>query len=592
MSFERAIDRTLERWVRARSGSDLLARAASAASRDEGLGHVCSALGEDGFAAANIAELRAHTWVGEGERFTPFVLDVEANFYTWRNWRHETRVAQALLARALRRALPPVEIAADVGELFTGTDAAATSWQRAAVAAAPGSRIFVLTGGPGTGKTTTALRMLLMLLRHASACGLPGNPAIALAAPTGKAAQRLGEAIASGKQRLREQLAADAVFASLLDQVADTPAQTLHRLLAFQPHDNTFARGAASPLTADIVVVDEVSMIDIAMMRQLLDALRPDAMLILLGDPGQLYAIEAGSVLGDIVASVDENAFPDGVAERLAPILGTAAATSAAPLAGQIVTLTHVWRAGSGLQTALDALRSGDAAWLDALLSGGGDSSLRPHDCTDAAALRARVESWVDAHDSFADLMRAGSAPDEALKRLRDAQILCALRNSAFGASGINTLVTRTLAQRFGFDAGDVWFHGRPIIVTRNDYTRDLYNGDVGIALRGTQGPRVWFDTGTGLRSFSPRTLPAHETAWAITIHRSQGSEYRDVAVVLPPDPDSRILSRELLYTAVSRATHSAEIWTSAAALRAAAERVVQRRGGLRTRLTQSNPGH
>jgi exodeoxyribonuclease V alpha subunit len=176
------------------------------------------------------------------------------------------------------------------------------------------------------------------------------------------------------------------------------------------------------------------------------------------------------------------------------------------------------------------------------------------------------------------------------LQCLRETQILCALRDGAFGAQGINAAITRALAQRHGFDAGDQWFHGRPIIVTRNDYTRNLYNGDVGIALQEGDDLRVWFAADNDLRSFSPHTLPAHETAWAITIHRSQGSEYGSVAVVLPPDADSRILSRELLYTAVSRATHRVEIWTSAAALRAAAQRVVRRRGGLRARLACSDP--
>jgi len=587
VNAERAIDHTLAHWVRARSGSDVLARAAAAASRDEGLGHVCAALRDEGFSDADLAGLRAHAWVNDGGQFTPFVLDAQANFYAWRNWRHETGVAHAVRARAQARTSPLLQnvLAADIGELFDGSDAAATRWQRVAVAAAPGSRIFVLTGGPGTGKTTTALRMLAMLLRHAPACGLPEKPAIALAAPTGKAAQRLAAAIASGTRDLREQLAPGSAFASLLDQIADVQAQTLHRLLGFRPHDNTFARGPGSPLTADIVVVDEVSMIDIAMMRQLLDALRPDAMLILLGDPGQLYAIEAGSVLGDIVASVGENAFPQSLAKSMALVLTVPLAESDAPLAGQIVTLTHVWRAGSKLQTALDALRRGNAVWLDAFLADGGDDSLCLRACADAAALRARVETWIEEHDVFADLMHPRIAPEVALQRLREIQILCALRDSAFGASGINALIARTLAQRCGFNADDTWFHGRPVIVTRNDYTRDLYNGDVGIALQGAEGLRVWFDTGSSLRSFSPRTLPTHETAWAITIHRSQGSEYRDVAVALPPDADSRILSRELLYTAVSRATRSAEIWTSAAALRAAADRQVRRRGGLRSRL-------
>jgi len=579
MSAERAVDRALERWVRARSDSDLLARAAFAASRDEGTGHVCTALCEEGFDAAALAALRAHAWVGDGEHFTPFVLGAEGNFYTWRNWRHETRLARALLARAQARTAPlgAAELAADVAELFAGSDAQATHWQRAAVAAVPGARVFVLTGGPGTGKTTTVLRMLLMLLRHARRCGLPAAARVALAAPTGKAAQRLDEAIAAGKQHLLEQLAADSAFRPLLDSVPDTQAQTLHRLLDFRPHDNTFARDAARPIDADIVVVDEVSMIDIAMMRRLLEALRPETVLILVGDPGQLYAIEAGSVLGDIAASVEENALPETIATTRLP---------AAPLAGHIVTLTHVWRAGRELQRGLDALRRGDAEFIR-----DGDTALRLRVCADATALRTRLGAWLDAHTGFAELLQPGIAPARALACLRRAQVLCALREGAFGVEGINTLIERLLAERSGGPGDGDWYHGRPVIVTRNDYARDLFNGDVGVALRGDNGLRVWFGGGTALRSFSPHTLPMHETAWAITIHRSQGSEYRDVAVVLPPDAESRILSRELLYTAVSRATHAAEIWTSPEAVQAAAERHVRRRGGLHKRLTVNNPG-
>jgi len=583
VTLERAIDLTLQRWVRKRADSDGLARAAAAASRDEGAGHVCSALIEEEFSDADIAALGVHPWVGDGSRFTPFVLDANANFYTWRNWRHETRVADGLLARARSRTMPlaAAQLALDVEELFAGSDVQATHWQRAAVGAAPGARVFVLTGGPGTGKTTTVLRMLLMLLRHAQGCGLPATPRIALAAPTGKAAQRLGEAIAAGKQRLRAQLASDSAFLPLLEIVPDAQAQTLHRLLGFRPHDNSFARNASRPLDADVVVVDEVSMIDIAMMRRLLDALRDDAVLILLGDPGQLYAIEAGSVLGDIAASVPENALPGPLADTL----GIHAQQSTAPLAGQVITLTHVWRAGGDLRHGLDALRRGEANSI------GDSDALRLRECADVAALRARVAAWLDAHACYEKLVHPALAPEAAPGLLQQAQVLCALREGPFGVAGINSLVTTALAERGCFDAAAEWFHGRPVIITRNDYTRELFNGDIGIALDDGNGLRVWFGNGAGLRSFSPRTLPAHETAWAITIHRSQGSEYRDVAVVLPPDAESRILSRELLYTAVSRATTSAEIWTSAATLHAAAERQVRRRGGLRERLTANNPG-
>ncbi len=592
----RAIDQALSRWVRLRSGSALVARAAYAVSVAEGQGDACAALDEDAsFSSEDVDALRAHTWVRDGSVFSPFVLDGHAHLYTWRSWSHEARLAESVLALAARRTLPvaATELGADLQALFGGEDAAATYWQRVAVAAAPGSPLFVVTGGPGTGKTTTAVRLLLMLLRHAHACGLPEQPVIALAAPTGKAAQRLDQAVASGKQRLRDQLAPGSPFHSLLDHIPHAHAATLHRLLGYRPTHNTYARGVGDPLAADIVLVDEASMVDLAMMRQLVDAMPQRAVLILLGDPGQLAAVEAGAVLSDIVASAGCNALPAPLVQRLADMLQPApeAAAITVPLAGSVITLTHGWRAGDDLQHGIAALRLGDTAWLEEFIGSGVDGRLRLQPCADSLALRARVEAWVDGHaDMYAKLLAPDIAPADALRLLRDAQILCALREGAFGTHALNAHVARRLCIQSGLDAEQAWYHGRPILVTRNDYSRDLFNGDIGIVLHGQDGPRVWFevrgrDGSNGLRSFSPRALPAHATAFAITIHRSQGSEYANVAVVLPPDPEHRILSRELVYTAVSRATRCASIWTTADTLRAAVLRPLRRRGGLRARL-------
>ncbi|HST27799.1 MAG TPA: exodeoxyribonuclease V subunit alpha, partial [Rudaea sp.] len=498
---ERDFDVALARWVRQRSGSDLLARAAGAVSNAEAQGHVrCDLAADAGFSATEIDALRAHAWIGDGDAFTPFVCVDAANLYTWRNWRNETRLAQALRTRAAARSLPldAATLAADVDTLFAGMDADATRWQRAAVAAVPGARVFVLTGGPGTGKTTTVLRMLLMLLKHAQACGLPVHPTIALAAPTGKAARRLTESVARESGRLESALAGDSVFASLLSRVASAQAQTLHRLLGFNGRSGEFAFDADAPLPADIMVADEASMIDLAMMRRLFDALRPDAVLILLGDPAQLYAVEAGSVLGDIAGSVAENALPAALAARLSGALGTAPtkAVSDAPLAGQVITLEHSFRAGKGLQAALDALRRGDADWVESLLAANGGDLVWQR-CDGEAQLRANLSAWIAAHeDTFATLMRTGIEPAEGLRVLRQTQILCALRDGSFGAQGVNAAMTRQFAKRFGFDASSDWHHGRAVIVTRNDSARGLYNGDVGIALDGADGLRVWFDAG------------------------------------------------------------------------------------------------
>jgi exodeoxyribonuclease V alpha subunit len=596
---ERAIDQTLAQWVLKRTGSALLASAVRAASSAEGHGHSCAWLTDPhtdaGFDSDALSALRQQAWVGDGSRFTPFVLDAQNRFYLWRNWQHEAKLAAAILLRCQQRSLPipPDTLADDMDALFAGMPTGIIDWQRAAVAAVPGARFFVLTGGPGTGKTTTVVRMLLMLLRHAHACGLPEQPSIALAAPTGKAAQRLVQAIAKGKTELQTALPNEA-FRELLPLIPHADARTLHRLLGYRPMDSTFSRGPHNLLAEDIVVVDEASMVDLAMMRQLLEALRPDALLILLGDPGQLASIDAGSVLADIVASTPSNQLPPALADLLAPLLQHAPGTTTddAALGGQVLTLTHSWRAGSGLQRGIEALRdTPDPAWLDALLSARADGDLHLRHCPNPSVLRACVDGWIDRHAALLQTLLTSSIDaGTALQNLHQLQILCALRDGPFGAQGLNELIARRLAARFGIDSSHAWYHGRPVIITRNDYARGLFNGDVGIALQGTEGLRVWFelsdrDGNAGLRSFSPRALPAHESAWAITIHRSQGSEYRDVAVVLPPDEDNRVLTRELVYTAISRARSHVEIWSIDASLRAALDRPIRRQGGLRERL-------
>jgi len=622
---ERAIDQALAQWVLKRTGSPLLASAVRAASAAEGQGHSHAQLTDPytdvGFDAEALTTLRQHDWVGNGQRFTPFVLDAQNHFYLWRNWQHESTLANAILRRCGNRSYPISAdvLADDLTALFGGLPSASTDWQRAAVAAVPGTRFFVLTGGPGTGKTTTVVRMLLMLLHHASACGLPRQPSIALAAPTGKAAQRLVQAIAKGKAELQATLDCGGNFSAessgtqqtpppksllqnlqdLLPQIPHADARTLHRLLGYRPTDNSFSRGPDNPLAEDIIVVDEASMVDLAMMRQLLESLRPDAVLILLGDPGQLASVDAGSVLADIVASTPPNQLPLAMANMLAPLLHnvpdlTTQGTN--PLAGQVLTLTHSWRAGSGLQRGIEALRdTPNPTWLDQLLAKRADGDLHLRRCADTNDLRVCVDAWLERHiELLPSLLAPAIDADVALQRLRQLQILCALRDGPFGAQGINTLIARRLAARFAIDTGHAWYHGRPVIITHNDYARGLFNGDVGIALEGAEGLRVWFEVSdregqAGLRSFSPRALPAHESAWAITIHRSQGSEYHDVAVVLPPDEDSRVLTRELVYTAISRARSHAEIWTTDASLRAALGRPIQRQGGLRDRL-QADP--
>jgi len=582
----RPLDRALLRWTLAHGGSPLVARLAAWASFADGEGDTALPLagpqaGRHGAPVLSFDELdtaRADPMVSDGSAPAPFVLDAHGRFYLWRNHADEAAVAQQLRARRAAASQANVH-ETTVDELFGGVRSEAVARQRQAVTQVGGRRLFVLTGGPGTGKTTTVLRMLLML-QHLE----PGKaPTIQAGAPTGKAAQRLVQSLRQGKQALQASL--PETWQPLLERIPDSEALTLHRTLAYDPRRNRFARDAEHPLPADIVVVDEASMIDLALLRALLEAVRPDATLVLVGDADQLTSVAAGSVLMDVVAVME--------AER----------------ASDIVRLEHSFRAGQQLVPVNRAVRSGDATVLrDAVAHAGEHARWIPVE--DTARLRRELVHWTEALAQLpirpglparhADLEEAGSERGtlalRALHALARRQLLCALREDGFGALALNQWIEQRLKQAWGVPEDRAWYAGRAVLITRNDYATRLYNGDVGLCLADAGGTlRVWFETTTAdgrptARSFAPGTLPAHEGAFAITIHKSQGSEYDEVAVLLPPDPDSRILSRQLLYTGLSRARKAALLWSSEAALDAALARPVRRAGGLADRLAGARP--
>lgn len=574
----RPLDRAVYRWVVAHRGSALLAQAAAWASFADGQGDSALPLcgGRQGMAAlapSDIERLRAEPLVAaEGEPLPlPFVLDPAGRFYLHRNHANECRVAALVAARRTGGAAP--EIAeADLDALFHGDRGEAVQPQREAVRRVVGRRLFVLTGAPGSGKTTTVLRMLAMLQRH-SATPL----SVAVAAPTGKAAQRLVEALGRSRQRLLDAsgptLPPD--WRSIVESLPENEALTLHRLLGFDPQRNAFRRHAKHPLAADVVVVDEASMVDLAMLRALLEAVRPDATLVLVGDAEQLTSVATGSVLMDLVA----------VLERTG--------------AGELVRLRHSFRAEQALVRINEAVQGGDGTRLDAALA---EAASRAHRrrIEDAAQLAVQLRVWSERIAALEPLRPVLSGPEgdpgrapvlDALDALSSLQLLCALREDAFGAVAANRAIERHLRRAWNQADGAEWYPGRAVIVTRNDYAARLFNGDVGLCLADGAGRlQVWFETvdetgGRGVRAFAPGALPPHEPAFAITVHKSQGSEYAHVAVLLPPDGESRILSRQLLYTGVSRARESVELWCGDAALEAALARPVERSGGLAERL-------
>ena len=595
----RALDRAVARWVVIHGGSPLLARVAGWASLAEGHGdsalpltgpdsarHGMSALDEEALAVLCAEPLVAVIGADAASDDAPFVIEHE-HFYLRRNHRHERAVAQHIATRRAASAAgaPVPEI--DLDLLFVGVADASVQAQRAAIAGVPGKRLFVLTGGPGTGKTTTVLRMLLVLIRQRAERGAAA-PVIRIGAPTGKAAQRLSASLREGAKRLREQAATPlpAAWQSSLDGALGADAGTLHRLLGSRGHGGGFRHYAGDPLPADIVVVDEASMVDLALLRALLDALREDAVLILVGDADQLTSVGTGSVLLDLVGALEAVGAPD------------------------LVRLHHSFRADQSLVPINHAILRGDRqAFADAWQAAGAHAMRR--EVATAADLRRALTPWCRA---LRDLLRHAGAydplPDDredlvlaALDALRARQLLCALREGEFGSNEVNALIERSV--RAPLDAETTWYPGRAVMITRNDAAAGLFNGDVGLCLRGMDGQmRVWFEitvaragatdntdaqasvgSNRGVRAFAPGALPEHRGAFAVTIHKSQGSEYDHVALLLPPDADNRILSRQLLYTGASRARHTLELWATDRALDAAIATPITRAGGLRQRL-------
>jgi exodeoxyribonuclease V alpha subunit len=403
------------------------------------------------------------------------------------------------------------------------------------------SRLEVIAGGPGTGKTTRVARLVSDMIGRAAADGAR-PPLIALAAPTGKAAARLEEAVN--------------------DETAGPRASTLHRLLGWRPGSHSrFAHDRANRLPHDVVIVDETSMVSLSLMARLVEAVRPEARLILVGDPGQLTSIEAGVVLGDIVAS--------GV--------------------GGIVVLDRVHRYGGGVAKLANAIRDGDAdEALAALKSAPGEIVWIPTDVHETdSGLELVRDRAVAAGVGVAGAAREGAA-DAALAALGRFRLLCAHRRGPYGVSEWSSRVMAWLsAELEDLDTDQRDYVGRPLLVTENDYELGLYNGDTGVIVQGPSGhASAAFERGQELLHFSPLRLGAVETVYAMTVHKSQGSQF-DTAAVLLPSSSSRILTRELLYTAVTRARRELILVGSEDAIRRAVERPVARASGLAERLRQ-----
>jgi exodeoxyribonuclease V alpha subunit len=478
--------------------------------------------------------------VGAPGAYTPLVLDQSDRLYLHRCWGYEQRVAAGILSRSRPLAINEARLD-DALDRYFPSGGGAVDLQRTAARMALTHRFSVISGGPGTGKTATVARILALLLDVAE----NSAPEIALAAPTGKAALRLHQSIMQAAERLD--------LPGETRGLLPTGVSTIHRLLGVRTRNGGFRHNRDNRLSCDILVVDEASMVDLQLMAGLLDALRDDARVILLGDRNQLASVEAGAVLADIC-------------------------DSAGPAAVPVTQLTKSYRFGedSGIAALSRLINAGESAAAAELLKSGGHPDILWRVLPTGRAFEDAFKIAV--LDGYARY--AGSAsPAEALQELGSFRVLSPLRSGAYGVENLNGLCLGALTARRKNDPRNLRM--MPVMITGNNYELGLFNGDTGVTVESDGAPAVWFENPEGgLRHFSSLRLPPGEAAFALTVHKSQGSEFDRVLLVLP-DHLSEVLTRELLYTAVTRARSRIEIWGTEEVFRQSVERRTLRRSGL-----------
>lgn len=563
--------------------------AAAILSKDAGDGHVCLPLSrlvvDDKTSAALQAcfamlgetidwqnTLLGSSAVSTGDAATPLILS-PGRLYLNRMWRYELAIA-----RFFNEANQPLQFDAKqlqhtLDTLFASTES--VNWQKVAAAVALTRRISVISGGPGTGKTTTVAKLLAALIQMAG----EQKCRIRLAAPTGKAAARLTQSLGGTLHTLP--------LTDAQRQRFPNEASTLHRLLGAQPGSQRLRYHAGNPLHLDVLVVDEASMIDLTMMSRLIDALPPHARVIFLGDRDQLASVEAGAVLGDIChyASVG---YTTPRAKELAqltnaPIEGEPSLVAGA-LRDSLCLLQKSYRFGSdsGIGQLAAAVNRGDRQAIRAVFSGS-FSDIEKKQLQTGEEYLAMLDDALLGYQRYLTCVQQQESPEAVIAAFGEYQLLCALREGPFGVAGLNERLEQVLVQKRKMtrQQHSRWYEGRPVMISRNDSALGLFNGDIGIALDRGQGLRVWFQMPDGsVKSVQPSRLPEHETAWAMTVHKSQGSEFDHAALILPAQM-SPVVTRELVYTAITRARKRLSLYADDRVLAQAVTTRTERRSGL-----------
>lgn len=575
-----------------------LLMAAALVSASARNGHICldlSQLGEtlllpaengDAVRCPNASEWRRHLLktpvIGRPGDQAPLILDDQSRLYLYRYWEYQTFLVDAITKRLgdKRQAADPERLRESLGQLFPPQPTGEIDWQKVAAFAAAHLKFMVISGGPGTGKTTTVAKILALLAEQ----WRRRSPRIALAAPTGKAVARLREAIKQAKQRL-----------DCSEEVKDAipeEASTIHRLLGSIPGSPYFRHNAEDLLPLDVAVVDEASMVDLALMAKLFQALPADARVILLGDKDQLASVEAGAVLGDICDTGHVHGYSKRFVDELQRVTGYDLSAGSCEDAGKglgdsIIELRKSYRfgTGSGIGVLSRAVNVGNAAQALAILQNEEFPNVRRRKPLAADSLGALIKKPVI--EGFEHYLQTRE-PLECFSLFDRFRILCAVREGPWGVKNLNRLAEKVLAAQGLIRPDARWYRGRPVMIRINDYNLRLFNGDVGIALSDPESGgelRVFFPGGQGtVRKFHPLRLPEHETVFAMTVHKSQGSEFDRVLLILP-DRDTPVLTRELLYTAITRAREDVEIWAQENVFTATAARRTERMSGLRDAL-------
>ncbi len=515
--------------------------------------------------------------VGKPGEYKPLIFDGK-RFYLYRYWFYEDRLYRRTLEMAERKMEPWDGIKDSLLRLFGPSAGEEVDYQRLAAFTALTSEFSVISGGPGTGKTTTVSKILALLFEK------DASLRVALAAPTGKAAARMNDSIASARNRMKEEVSDE-----VLELLASVEGKTIHRLLGYRKNSPYFRHNNENPLEADIVIVDEASMIDLALFSKLVDALPSNARLILLGDKDQLASVEAGSVLGDI-CSGSVNRFSEDFVKKYLDCTGEKVTVSSLPgtLADAVVELKKSYRFGKkpGIGALAGAVNRGESIEIIDEVFGKFDRSSGINFCPLPPATRFKSSFGQRIRDGFKSYIEA-ETPGEALEKLNCFRLLAAVREHDYGVRFLNRITEELLESEKLIERDGEWYENRPVMILENDYNLGLFNGDVGIVRSDENGNRrVYFPVPEGIepKPFIPTLLPRHETVYAMTVHKSQGSEFENVLFFLPPR-EIPVLTRELLYTGITRAKEFVELIAVKDVMDKAVRSRVERSSGLRDRL-------